>query len=468
MHGATPSGARNYRAYTKRNIDHLPQLEKLDPDERLSMKAVAQVLPFRVNPYVLTELIDWDRAPEDPIYQLSFPQPGMLEPDDLARMRDLLARESPETEIDAAAHRIRVRLNPHPAGQMEYNVPHLEGVPLPGMQHKYRETVLFFPSQGQTCHAYCTYCFRWAQFTGMEELKFAHRETTMLVRYLKEHPEVTDVLFTGGDPLIMSAAVLRRYVAALLDPELAHVTNIRIGTKAISWWPNRFLDDPGADDTLRLFEEVVRSGRHLAFMAHVTHPRELATEAAREATRRILATGAVIRAQAPIVRHVNDRASVWAEMWREEVRLGMVPYYMFIARNTGAKRYFEVPLARAHEIFGRAFRQVSGLARTVRGPSMSALPGKVLISGVARIGEEQAFVLKFLQSREPSWVGRPFFARYDPEAAWLTDLEPAFGARKFFYRDALDEILAARRAPAWHEPLRSRSPRAEFGSVEWE
>jgi KamA family protein len=468
MHRVNSPGARTYRAYTKRNIDQLTQLGKLDPDERLSMKAVAQVLPFRVNPYVMEELIDWDRAPEDPIYQLSFPQPGMLEPADLAMMRDLLTRTAPKPEIDAAVHRIRARLNPHPAGQMEYNVPHLDGTPLPGMQHKYRETVLFFPSQGQTCHAYCTYCFRWAQFVGMEELKFAHRETTMLVRYLKEHTEVSDVLITGGDPLIMSAAVLRRHVEALLDPQLEHVTNIRIGTKALSWWPWRFLDDPGAADTLRLFEEVVRSGRHLALMAHATHPRELSTPATRKAIRRILATGAVIRCQSPIVRHVNDRSAVWEELWSTEVRLGLVPYYMFIARNTGAKRYFEVPLARAHEVFSRALRKVSGLARTVRGPSMSALPGKVLVDGIARVGEEQVFVLKFLQAREPAWVGRPFFARFDPEAAWLTDLEPVFHARKFFYTDALEDILAARRAPAWHEPARNNGPRTRFGSVEWE
>jgi L-lysine 2,3-aminomutase len=90
---------------------------------------------------------------------------------------------------------------------MTHNVPRLNGRPLEGLQHKYRETVLFFPAQGQTCHAYCTYCFRWAQFVGMPDVKFESRETDDLVAYLKATPSVTDVLITGGDPMIMKTKV---------------------------------------------------------------------------------------------------------------------------------------------------------------------------------------------------------------------------------------------------------------------
>jgi hypothetical protein len=129
-------------------------------------------------------------------------------------------------------------------------------------------------------------------------------------------------------------------------------------------------------------------------------------------------------------------------MWRRQVRLGAIPYYMFVERDTGAKNYFEVPLARAYEIFNTAYRQVSGLARTVRGPSMSATPGKVLVVGVAEVHDETVFVLNFLQGRDPKWVGRPFFARFDPEATWLSDLEPAFGEERFFFEEAIEEDKA--------------------------
>jgi KamA family protein len=424
-----------YQPYVLSSFESIPQLARLSEARRLAMRALGHVLPFRTNSYVVEELIDWDDIPNDPIFQLTFPQPGMLEPGDLARISSLVRAGASAREIRPAADAIRLKLNPHPAGQLEHNVPRLDGVPLPGLQHKYRETVLFFPGRGQTCHAYCTYCFRWAQFVGMEGLKFAQRETETFHEYLRRHTEVSDVLFTGGDPLVMRAWHLRAYIEPLLGPKFDHLRHIRIGTKALAFWPYKFVSDPDADALLRLFERVVKSGRHLALMAHFTHPREIETPIVRNAIERIRGTGAVIRTQAPLVRHINDSANVWAEMWRTQVRLGLIPYYMFVERDTGPKGYFEVPLADAHDIFRRAFRQVSGLARTVRGPSMSATPGKVVVLGTQQVKGEKVFILSFLRGRQREWVGRPFFARFDPSATWLDQLRPAFGERRFFFEE---------------------------------
>ena len=220
------------------------------------MKVVSAVFPFRVNNCVVEQLIRWERGAEDPLFVLTFPQRDMLAPEDYARLASALRRAAPADEFQALVREIQLGMNPHPAGQMELNVPSIDGEPIPGVQHKYRETVLFFPSQGQTCHAYCTYCFRWPQFVGLDQLKFASREVESLVAYLKAHKEVSSVLFTGGDPLIMKTAVLRRYVEPLLGPGLEHITSIRIGTKAPAYWPYRFVTDADADDLLRLFEEV--------------------------------------------------------------------------------------------------------------------------------------------------------------------------------------------------------------------
>jgi len=364
-----------------------------------------------------------------------FPQPDMLPRTDVARMADLLSAGAPEPQVRAAAHEIRMRLNPHPAGQLLLNAPSLDGRPLSGLQHKYAETVLFFPKQGQTCHAYCAYCFRWAQFVDEPELKMATDHIGTLVSYLRQHREVSSVLITGGDPMIMSAEVLRRYIEPLLAADLDHVESIRIGTKSLAYWPQRYVTDPDADATLRLFEEVVGSGRTLALMAHCSHPRELEPSVAAEAIRRVRDTGAVIRTQAPLIRSVNDDAATWRAMWRTQVRAGMVPYYMFVERDTGPQDYFAVPLARAHEIFRDAYAGVSGLGRSVRGPSMSATPGKVCVDGVADVAGLRVFVLRMLQARDPDLVGRPFFARFDPRATWLTDLEPVF-ADRFPYEPA--------------------------------
>ncbi|MEW6344140.1 MAG: lysine 2,3-aminomutase [Paraburkholderia sp.] len=429
-----------FKPYTRQSIRQAPQWMNLPAEQQEAVDVVSRVLPFRVNPYVLAELIDWDKVPDDPIYRLTFPHRDMLRESEYATLSDLIASGAQESEIDRLVHSIRMRMNPHPAGQMTHNVPYLDGVPLNGVQHKYRETVLFFPSAGQSCHAYCTFCFRWPQFVGMDELKFDARASLDLVEYLKRHRDVTDVLITGGDPLVMNARSLAEYLEPLLVPELAHVQNIRIGTKSVAYWPQRFVSDKDSDDLLRLFEKVVNSGRNLALMGHYNHPRELAHPIAQQAVRRIIATGATLRIQAPLIRHINEDPAGWAELWTTGVRLGAIPYYMFVERDTGPSDYFKLPLARAYEIFKAAYQTVSGLARTVRGPSMSAFPGKVVIDGIVEIAGEKVFALQFLQARNPDWVRRPFYAKFDAQATWLDDLKPAFGEKRFFFqREAVAE-----------------------------
>ncbi|WP_455221105.1 KamA family radical SAM protein [Kaarinaea lacus] len=429
-----------YKVYTARQWSKIPQLRMLPRDVQLQMQAVAQVLPFRVNQYVIDRLIDWNNAPDDPMFQLTFPQPGMLEPDALSRIVALLESDANSDELKTAVIDIRQKLNPHPAGQQEHNVPRLNGEKVAGMQHKYRETLLFFPSQGQTCHSYCTFCFRWAQFIGDKELRFAASESGQLQAYLEKHREITDLLLTGGDPMIMKTRHLQDYLSPLTDPRFEHLQTIRIGTKALTFWPQRFVTDADADDLLRLLETLVKAGKHVAIMAHYNHWRELDTNIAHEAIRRILDTGATIRSQGPLLANINDNALDWALLWKTQVKLGIVPYYMFVERDTGAKRYFEVPLVKAWHIYRDAMQQVSGLARTARGPSMSAGPGKVEIQGISEINGEKVFVCRFIQGRNPDWVQRPFFARFDERATWLSDLRPAFGANNFFFENEYRQL----------------------------
>ena len=425
-----------FRALSAQNLDFIAERSGIGDEDLFSMRVVSSVFPFRTNPYVIEHLIDWDRIPEDPIFQLVFPQRGMLEEEDFQCIADLMTRGASKAEIRKEATVIRARLNPHPAGQMEMNIPGGSDGDFEGLQHKYRETVLFFPSQGQTCHAFCTFCFRWAQFVGDKTLRISSLDASSLHRYLANHPEVTDLLITGGDPMIMKTRVMARYLRPLIDdPDLAHIRNVRIGTKALTFWPHRFVNDGDADDLLRLLSDVVKSGRHVALMAHFNHWQEMRTEIVREAIQRIRDTGAVIRSQGPLLDNINNDPDVWARMWSEQVGVGITPYYMFVERDTGAKNYFEVPLVRCWKVYREAVRQVSGLARTVRGPSMSATPGKVEILGVQRVGGERVFVLRFLQGRDSNWVGRPFFAEFDPKANWLDDLNPAFGENAFFFED---------------------------------
>jgi len=433
---------RRFKVYTERHLDQIKQLERLSDEQRFEMRVVASVLPFRVNDYVVDSVIDWDNVPDDPIFQLTFPQRDMLTPEMFEQMAELHRRDAEKSEITELAWKLRYQLNPHPAGQVEMNIPRIDGETVEGMQHKYRETVLFFPSQGQTCHSYCTFCFRWAQFVGDKDLKIASKEVDQLHDYLRSRPQVSDLLFTGGDPMVMKTKHLKPYLEGLLADDLSHVQTIRIGTKALSFWPYRFVTDEDADELLDLFSRLVAAGKHVSVMAHVNHWQEMDSPVVHEAVRRIRATGAVIRSQSPLIAHINDDPDVWARMWREQVRMGIIPYYMFVERDTGAKHHFELPLARAYEIYRDAIRQVSGLARTARGPSMSAGPGKVEIQGITEINGEKVFVLRFIQARNPDWAQQPFFARFDPEATWLHELKPAFGAEKFFFEDEYEQMRA--------------------------
>ncbi|KAK7062648.1 hypothetical protein VNI00_000136 [Paramarasmius palmivorus] len=336
---------------------------------------------MRANNYVVEELIDWSRVPDDPIFKLVFPQPDMLEEAELQNMRSALQRGADKLEMRELA----------------------------------------------------------AQFTAVgSEQQFQSKDVTQMVDYISANRDITDILFTGGDPMVMHAHQFARYVDALLaGPGTENLATVRIGTKSLSYWPYRYLTDPDAGEMLKLFERIVKSGRHLSIMAHFSHPVELQSTAVQEAMRRIRATGANIR--------FNDQPHIWADMWRTQTRLGAIPYYMFVERDTGAKHYFEVPLARAFDIYREAISSVAGTARTVQGPSMSASPGKIQVVGITTVpgpsGPEKVFILRFLQARNPAWMKETFFAKYDEKASWLSDLKPAFGAKEFFYESEYRELV---------------------------
>lgn len=429
-----------YRSFSLHNFRQISQLENLTEEQKFDIEVVGAVLPFKTNNYVVDELIDWDNFEKDPFFILNFPQKEMLDEADFNKIATLLKSNAPRKEIQSEVKKIRLKLNPNPAGQ-ESNVPVFEGKKLNGIQHKYREIMLFFPTQGQTCHAYCTFCFRWPQF-ALNEFKFAMKEADTMVNYLKANPHITDVLFTGGDPAVMKTKFFEAYFNALADADLPNLKNIRIGTKALAYWPYRFTADEDADDLIGLFKKMKSRGINIALMAHFNHPDELKTPAVKEAVERLISAGVQIRSQSPILKNINAHADTWAENWKEQVNMGIVPYYMFIPRDTGAQDYFAVTLNQSWQIFRNAYNQVSGICRTVKGPSMSCTPGKVQVVGVSEIKGEKVFVLNFLQGRDPSWVGQPFFAKYNPDAIWIDDLEPAFGDSQFFFEEEYYEMLA--------------------------
>lgn len=424
----TPS---RFKPYTRQTIFLARQWQWMSADQQEAVQVISHVVPFRTNQFVLDQLIDWHNIPGDPIFRLTFPQRDMLPAEEYAQLRELVLFKKNEAAIVEMARRIRMRMDPL-ASQATHTAL-LDGIPQRGLRHKYAGTVQFFPSATQACHVHCISCGCSPQFATTDAMKPDARAAAGLVAYLRAHPEVNDVLVTGGDPLAMSTDALAKCIEPLLAPELAHVRSIRINTRSLAWWPHRFVTGSDSGDLLRLFERVVGSGRRLSVMGHYSHPVELRNAVAQQAVRRLAASGASLWMQGPLMRHVNDDPASWAELWGTGVRLGAIPHNMLTGQDTGPRDYFSVPLARAHEVFHAACRSLPGLAGILNGPSMSVSAGKVAVSGIASLNGEQMFVLQFLAARNPDWTRRPFFARFDPDATRIEQLVPAFGHKTFFF-----------------------------------
>ncbi len=429
-----------YKAFSFSSFSKSKYANNLSDQELKELELVSHILPFKVNNYILDELIDWNNKENDPMFNLYFFNKHMLHCGQLDLLQLTYFNTSTLEEKELIIKQIRAELNPHPAKQMTANVPLLNNKRVKGLQHKYKETCLIFPKSGQTCHSYCTFCFRWAQFIGDDDQKFYTDTSGLHFEYIKQHKEITDLLFTGGDPMIMSISKLREVISPFLGKDFDHIKNIRIGTKSIVNFPYKFVNDKETSELLSFFEEIIKSGKHLSVMAHINHWIEMNTDAFKTAVFNIRNTGAEIRTQSPILNNINDSSEVWIKMWQQQVKLGLIPYYMFIERETGAERYFNIPLYKAFNIFKDAYKQVGGLCKTVKGPSMSSIPGKVVIDGIIDIENKRYFVLNFLQARNPEWIKQPFLAEYDETSTWLFQLKP-FGG-KFFFSDELEEIVA--------------------------
>lgn len=411
--------------YNAKNFREIEYVKYLPEEVKNEIDIVSRVIPFKTNNYVVDYLIDWKNYQNDPIYILNFPNKDMLLKEQYNKLKGAIERNEPEGRINQIIFDIRMEMNPHPAQQMT-NVPVLDGEELKGAQHKYRDIILFFPSQGQTCHAHCTFCFRWPQFVKEMDLKFSMREIDKVTEYIRRNPEINEILFTGGDPLIMDPATISKYFDGILAANLPNLKHIRFGTKSLSYWPFAFLPDfsEEGEEMLNLLRRIADSGFHLAFMAHFNHPNELDNAIVQEAIYNIRQAGAEIRTQAPILRHINDDSAAWAQMWKKQVSLGMIPYYMFIERETGPYDYFQIPLAEVYQLYQKAIIESGSFAKTITGPVMSASKGKAHIMGILDnpANGNRYFMMQYVRHRDYTKTYQPFLMEYDEEATWIDQL----------------------------------------------
>ena len=352
-------------------IDELKEYVDLDAFEEKKLQKVIDKHPMSIPRYYLS-LID-PTDPKDPIRNMAVPSTHELNLDGFD---------------DTSGERKNTKL--------------------PGLQHKYANTVLLLSSN--ICAMYCRHCFR-KRMVGLtnEEVIGRFHEA---YDYIANHPEVNNVLISGGDSLILPTSVLGHFLAEL--SKLKHLDYIRFGSRMAVTFPDRILRDP---ELLELFRAYSGKNRRLYLHTQFNHPREI-TEQTIESVNRVIRSGVVVNNQTVLLRDVNDTPEVLAELQRNLVRIGVNPYYVFQCRSVkGVKNHFQVPLAEGYRIVAKAQGMLDGLSKRFR-YAMSHEKGKIEILGI--LGDEMFF--KHQQARDPKDASRFFKCKLDDEAGWLDDL----------------------------------------------
>lgn len=353
-----------------RYLHRLDQMEQLPAREREELDQVARRYAFRANDYYLG-LIDWS-DPDDPIRRLVVPH-----------AEELRDGGSLDASDEAAVTVSR------------------------GVQHKYPDTALLLCTE--VCAAYCRYCFRKRLF--MSENDEVTSDLSAGLRYVSAHPEISQIVLSGGDPLSLGTPRLREILEALLA--IPHVETIRIGSKIPAFDPWRILGD---FELQELLAASCTPRKRLYLMAHFDHPREL-TDAAVDAIDACLRAGVICANQNPLLRGINDDPDVLAALFRKLTAIGCPPYYLFQGRPTVGNEPYAVPLVRGWRVFREAIRRGSGLESRVRFV-MSHATGKLEILSV----DDERILLRYHRAADPDRFGRILVCKRDDAARWLDDL----------------------------------------------
>lgn len=348
------------------NVEKIPYLSE---EEKAALKKVIQTFVFRVNDYYLN-LIDWT-DPNDPLRRLVIPSANELQ--EYGRW-------------DASDE------------ETNYVVK--------GCQHKYASTALLLVSE--VCGAYCRYCFRKRLFrTDVDETMSDVRDG---LAYIAKHPEINNVLLTGGDPLILATPKLKMIIERLR--EIEHVKIIRIGSKMPAFNPMRIYEDPALLDVIR---SNSNEERRIYVMAHISHPKEITTKM-RKAIKALHEANAIIVNQTPVLKGINDDPVVLADLLDRLSWAGVTPYYFFINRPVAGNKSFVLTLEEAYRIVEEAKARTSGLGKRIK-LVMSHTSGKIEILAI----EDGKAYLKYHQSRDGEY-GKLMVLDCPATASWFDDL----------------------------------------------
>jgi KamA family protein len=349
----------------------IEQLEQLSEQEQARLKEVTETFPFRSNDYYLS-LINWD-DPDDPIRKIIIPN----------------------------LHELEKWGRLDPSDEESYTI-------IPGLEHKYNSTALFLISN--VCEGICRYCFRKRVFIDTQSTYL--QDVAGAMQYIKGHKEITNVLLTGGDPLVLKTSKLDNIIRQLR--EIEHVQIIRIGTKMPAFNPYRIIEDPAL---LEMISNYSTEQKKIYIMTHFVHPREL-TDVAVKSINLLQKTGTLLANQTPLIRGVNSNPEVLAELLGKLSFIGAVPYYIFQCRPAIGNKSYSVPIEKGYEIVEQAKSLVSGLAKRAR-YTMSHTTGKIEI-----LGKTKKFVyFKYHRAADDQDSGRFLVFKSNPNAYWFDDYD---------------------------------------------
>ncbi len=327
--------------------------------DKVEIEKVIARYPMRINPYYLGLISSKD----DPIYRQCIPDP--------VEILDQKGFDDPLNE---------------------------EGLsPVPGITHRYPDRVLFLVSS--QCAVYCRFCNRKRKVGNASMV--TDESINEGIAYIERNREITDVLLSGGDPLLLEDEDLRQILTRLR--KIPHVDIIRIGTRVPCTLPHRI--------TVRL-SQMLKKFHPLYINCHFNHPREITAHASL-ACKRLANAGIPLGCQTVILKGVNDNIEVMRKLMKKLLTVRVRPYYLFQTDLVKGTSHFWTPLAKGKKIIANLQGHSSGLCVPHFAIDLPGGGGKVPIQPDYIIGTDgEALLIKNYKGNE---------YRYPPLNCWEAD-----------------------------------------------
>ncbi len=354
------------------NLNDLKKHMKISKSDEKKLEEIIKIHPMSMTKYYLS-LIDWNNK-NDPIKKMMIPA-----------IDELNTIGSYDTSGEAT------------------------NTKMDGLQHKYQQTALILSTN--RCAAYCRFCFR-KRLVGLPNTEILNRFDDA-VKYISKNKQITNVLVSGGDSLMLPTDILEIFLKKLT--KIKHLKFIRFGSRIPVAFPKRIYDDP---KLLALFKKYSTKTKRLYVVTHFNHPNEI-TKDSIKAIDCLINSNIIISNQTVLMKGVNDNPKVLAELMDQLTSIGVLPYYVFQCRPVSrVKHHFQMPLYKGYKVVEDAKKLLNGHAKRFK-YAMSHKTGKIEILGM----DKQYMYFKYQQAKDPKDLSRFFKKKINKKAGWLDDFK---------------------------------------------